>query len=66
MLLLAPVPARGDTLLIPFFGVNFGGDSGKAFSEAFDTSQFNWGVSIAFMGGGVFRFEGDLGFSPDF
>ena len=65
-ILLAPIPARADTLLIPFFGVNFGGDAGTEFSEAFDTSQFNWGVSFAFMGGGVFGFEGDIGFSPDF
>ena len=65
-ILLAPVPARADTLLIPFFGVNLGGDAGTEFSEAFDTSQFNWGVSFAFMGGGVFGFEGDIGFSPDF
>ena len=63
---LAPVPARADTLLTPFFGVNFGGDAGKEFSEAFDTSQYNWGASITFMGGGVFGFEGDFGFSPDF
>jgi hypothetical protein len=62
----APVPARADVLFIPFFGVNFGGDSGKQFSEAFDTSQYNWGASIAFMGGGVFGFEGDFGYSPDF
>ena len=63
---LAPLPARADTLLIPFFGVNLGGDSGKEFSEAFDSKQFNWGASIAFMGGGVFGIEGDFGFSPDF
>ena len=63
---LAPVPARADTLFIPFFGVNVGGDSGKKFSEAFDTSQFNWGASISFMGGGVFGVEGDFGYSPDF
>ena len=63
---LAPVPARADGLFIPFFGVNFGGDSGKEFSEAFDTSQYNWGASLAFMGGGVFGFEADFGFSPDF
>ena len=63
---LAPVPARADVLFIPFFGVNFGGDSGKEFSEAFDTSQYNLGASIAFMGGGVFGVEGDFGFSPDF
>ena len=65
-IMLAPVPARADTLITPFFGVNFGGDAGKEFSEAFDTSQYNWGVSIAFMGGGVFGVEGDFGFSPDF
>jgi hypothetical protein len=65
-ILLTPVSARADTLLIPFFGVNFGGDSGKKFSEAFDTSQYNWGASITFMGGGVFGFEGDFGYSPDF
>jgi len=63
---LAPVPARADILFIPFFGVNFGGDSGKQLSEAFDTNQFNWGASLAFMGGGVFGFEGDFGYSPDF
>jgi Outer membrane protein beta-barrel domain len=65
-IVLAPVSARADTLLIPFFGVNFGGDSGTEFSEAFDTSQYNWGASIAFMGGGIFGIEGDLGYSPDF
>ena len=63
---LAPLPAQADTLLTPFFGVNFGGDAGKEFSEAFDTSQYNWGASITFMGGGVFGVEGDFGFSPDF
>lgn len=65
-IMLAPAVARADTLLIPFFGVNFGGDSGTEFSEAFDTSQFDWGASITWMGGGVFGVEGDIGFSPDF
>src|SRR5687768_9730687 len=65
-LTLAPIPARADVLFIPFFGVNFGGDSGKEFSEAFDTNQYNWGASITFMGGGIFGVEGDFGFSPDF
>ena len=63
---LAPAPARADVLFIPFFGVNLGGDSGKEFSEAFESNQFNWGASISFMGGGVFGVEGDFGFSPDF
>src|SRR6187402_2614684 len=65
-LMLAPIPARADTLLIPFFGVNFGGDSGKELSDAFDTNQYNWGGSITFMGGGVFGVEADLGISPNF
>ena len=65
-IMLAPVAARADTLLTPLFGVNFGGDAGKEFSDAFDTSQYNWGVSVAFMGGGVFGVEGDFSFSPDF
>ena len=65
-MVFAPAPARADGLFIPFFGVNFGGDSGKQFSEAFETNQFNWGASLGWMGGGVFGFEGDLGYSPDF
>lgn len=62
----APTPARADGFFIPFFGVNFGGDSGKQFSEAFDTNQFTFGASLGYMGGGVFGFEGDFGYSPDF
>ena len=65
-IMLIPMPARADTLLIPFFGVNFGGDSGRKLSEAFETNQFNWGASLAFMGAGIFGLEGDIGFSPDF
>lgn len=65
-IMLAAVPVRADVLFIPFFGVNFGGDSGKEFSEALDTSQFNWGASLAFMGAGIFGMEADIGFSPDF
>ena len=62
----APVSARADILFIPFFGVNFGGDSGKEITDAFDSNQFNYGASLAFMGGGIFGFEGDFGYSPDF
>jgi hypothetical protein len=65
-IVLAPMPSRADVLLVPFFGVNFGGDSGREFSEAFDTSQYNWGASVTFMGGGIFGVEGDFGYSPDF
>jgi hypothetical protein len=63
---LAPAPARADTLLVPFWGVNFGGDSGKSFSDSFDAKRYNYGVSFAFMGAGVFGLEGDFSWSPDF
>ena len=60
--ILIPARAQADVLLIPFFGVNFGGDAGKDLSDAFDSKQFNWGVSFAAMGAGVFGVEGDLGY----
>jgi outer membrane protein with beta-barrel domain len=58
--------ARADGLFIPFIGVNFGGDAGTEFGDAFDASRFNWGASIGWMGAGVIGVEGDFGFSPDF
>jgi opacity protein-like surface antigen len=63
---VAPGAARADTLIVPFVGVNFGGDSGSEFFEAADASRFNWGASLAWMGAGVFGVEGDIGYSPDF
>ena len=64
--LLTPAVARAEGLIIPFFGVNFGGDSGKDFGDAIDSNRFNWGVSIAFMGAGVIGVEADISYSPDF
>jgi hypothetical protein len=63
---LRPGLAQADTLLTPFMGVNFGGDSGKDFSDAFDANRFNWGASVAFMGAGIIGIEGDFAYSPDF
>lgn len=61
-----PGLARADTLIMPFFGLNFGGDAGKTFSTARESKQQTFGVSAAFFGGGVIGIEADLGFSPDF
>lgn len=66
LLLLTPAGARAEGLIIPFFGANFGGDSGKDFGDAVDAKRFNWGASFAVMGGGVVGFEADIGYSPDF
>ena len=63
---LTPAAARADGLLVPFAGVNFGGDAGQTLSDGTDANRFDWGVSFAWMGGGVVGFEGDLGYSPDF
>lgn len=63
---LMPAAAAADTLLIPFWGVNFGGDSGKNFSDAVDAKRYTFGGSFAFMGAGVFGIEGDFAYSPDF
>ena len=63
---LAAREARADGLIIPFIGVNFGGDSGSELSSAIDAKRLNWGASFLFMGGGVFGVEGDFSYSPDF
>jgi len=66
LVVFAPRAARADGMIIPFAGVNFGGDSGSNLSNAVDNSRFDWGVSLAFMGAGVFGAEADFGYSPDF
>jgi hypothetical protein len=66
LLALAPGRASADTLIVPFWGVNFGGDSGKTFSSAAESKQQTFGVSAAFFGGGVVGIEADFGYSPDF
>ena len=56
--LCAAAPARADVLLTPFLGVTFGGDT--------ENQQVNYGVSLAFLGGGVFGVEFDASFTPNF
>ena len=66
LLVMTPARAAADTLIIPFWGVNFGGDSGKTFSTSFESKQQTFGASAAFFGGGVVGIEADFGYSPDF
>ena len=66
LLAAAPAAARADGMVIPFFGVNFGGSSGEALSTAIDVERFDWGVSFVYMGAGVLGLELDLAHSPDF
>ena len=63
---LTPAAARADGFIVPFIGVNFGGDAGQSLGDAVDAKRTDWGASFAWMGGGVFGLEGDIGYSPDF
>lgn len=65
-MMMVPSTARADGLIIPFFGVNFGGDSGENLSTASDAERWDWGVSFAWMSGGVIGLEGDFGYTPDY
>jgi opacity protein-like surface antigen len=62
-LLLAPSAARADGFITPYVGTLFGGTLGD-----FDVEErpYTFGVSFGSMGGGIFGFEADLAFSPDF
>ena len=62
----APAAARADGLLVPFAGVNFAGNSGTELANAIDAQRFNWGASLAFMGGGVLGLEADVSYTSDF
>jgi opacity protein-like surface antigen len=58
VVLVLPSVARADWLFTPYIGGNFAGDSAD--------TQTNFGISAAWMGAGIFGFEFDAGFAPDF
>ena len=66
VVVLAPLPARADGLIFPYFGANSSGDSRRALSDALDANRKTWGISFSFMSGGVIGVEGDFGYTSDF
>ena len=65
----APSKASADWLLTPFVGWNWGGTANLLESDDFDDEfeqKAMFGASLAWMGAGVFGFEADFGFSPNF
>ena len=65
----APSKASADWLLTPFVGWNWGGTANLLDSDDFDDEfeqKAMFGASLAWMGAGVFGFEVDFGFSPNF
>lgn len=56
---LAPASARADFLFTPNIGMTFGG-------AADGREHLTYGVSLGWMGAGIFGFEGDFQFTPEF
>ncbi|MGQ0834686.1 MAG: outer membrane protein [Gammaproteobacteria bacterium] len=56
---LPPGAARADWLLSPNLGSTFGADAGGR-------ERFSYGVSIGWMGAGIFGWEADLSYTPQF
>jgi opacity protein-like surface antigen len=63
---ITPTAARADTMLIPFIGANFGGNTGRGIARAIDAGHFDWGFGLAYMGSGILGLEADVARSPDF
>jgi len=67
----APRTASADWTITPFVGWNFSGAAdvngtgGSSFSNQFE-KKIDYGVSLTGMGAGVFGFEVDFGYSPNF
>jgi opacity protein-like surface antigen len=65
----APAPAAADWLFTPFIGTTFAGsadfDTGLPGGDDFER-QLTYGASLAWMGAGVFGFEFDFGYSPNY
>lgn len=58
-LVLAPASARADWLFTPNIGAGFGGDANGR-------EHLSWGASIGWMGAGIFGWEADFAFTPEF
>jgi opacity protein-like surface antigen len=62
-------PASADWLFTPYLGIVFGGAANTVdvdtLDEAFE-QRATFGGSLAVMGGGIFGFEADFGYSPNF
>jgi opacity protein-like surface antigen len=59
LLVVGPASARADWLFTPNIGVGFGGDSSS-------NDKLTYGASIGYMGAGIFGFEADLAYTPQF
>lgn len=68
MLALAARPARAQTYFVPFFGFDFGEDAGACPSILNDCSvkRNTYGFQVGHLSHGIFGFEADFAYAPDF
>jgi hypothetical protein len=69
-ILVAPAKASADWLFTPFIGTAFNGAFATGFDDSFEDDEFErrftYGASLGHMGSGVFGFELDFSYSPNF
>src|SRR5688572_1482968 len=66
-LCLAPATASAEWILTPFIGASFAaGSDSDDFDDIIDGSKMTYGGTITFVGGGVFGFEIDFGYAPEY
>jgi opacity protein-like surface antigen len=67
VLVLAPASARADWLFTPNVGASFGGSAANTGGSSNNGNEHvSWGASIGWMGAGVFGWEADLAYTPEF
>lgn len=68
VLMLLATEARADGFVIPFIGINFGGDSGNSFDfeDVSDGNRTAFGASVGYMGGGIFGAGVDIAYTRNF
>ncbi len=64
-LVLLPGTARADWLFTPNIGAGFGGNAGSG-ADGVGATHLSWGASIGWMGAGIFGWEADLAYTPEF
>jgi len=66
-LCLTPATASAEWIFTPFIGSSFAaGTDNTDFADIIDGSKMTYGGSLAWVGGGVFGFEVDFGYAPEY
>ena len=66
-LCLAPAQASAEWIFTPFIGASFNAGTDNAdFEDVLEGSKLTYGGSLAYVGGGLFGFEVDFGYAPEY